>query len=95
LALLGKEQRKAFATIKLWQGLISRCEQLAFFSGLIGIGGGIILSPVILLVGWGRMKETAAVSALFIFVNSVGRPYQVIRPEWIGDRPAIIRAWWP
>ncbi|WP_258931961.1 TSUP family transporter [Flavobacterium oreochromis] len=31
----------------------------------------MVLSPVILLLGWGRMKETAAVSALFILVNSV------------------------
>ena len=44
---------------------------IGFLSGLIGIGGGIILSPVILLLHWGKMKETAAVSALFIFVNSV------------------------
>lgn len=43
---------------------------IGFFSGMIGIGGGIILSPVILLLGWGNLKETAAVSALFIFVNS-------------------------
>ena len=39
-------------------------------SGIIGIGGGIILSPVILLLHWGKMKEAAAVSALFIWVNS-------------------------
>lgn len=44
---------------------------IGFFSGLIGIGGGIILSPVILLLAWGGMKETAAVSALFIWVNSM------------------------
>src|SRR6056300_1732739 len=43
---------------------------IGFFSGLIGIGGGIILSPVILLLNWGNMKEAAAVSALFIWVNS-------------------------
>lgn len=43
---------------------------LGLLSGMIGIGGGIILSPVILLFGWGNIKETAAVSALFIFVNS-------------------------
>ncbi|TNE69096.1 sulfite exporter TauE/SafE family protein [bacterium] len=43
---------------------------IGFFSGLIGIGGGIILSPVILLLRWGDMKEAAAVSALFIWVNS-------------------------
>lgn len=43
---------------------------LGFFSGLIGIGGGIILSPLLLLLGWTNMKETAAVSAIFIFLNS-------------------------
>ena len=43
---------------------------IGFFSGLIGIGGGIILSPVILLLSWGNTKQAAAVSALFIWVNS-------------------------
>ena len=43
---------------------------IGFFSGLIGIGGGIILSPLIVLFKWGNIKEAAAVSALFIFVNS-------------------------
>lgn len=43
---------------------------IGFLSGLIGIGGGIILSPIILLLQWGNMKQTAAVSTLFIFVNS-------------------------
>lgn len=44
---------------------------IGFFSGMIGIGGGIILSPIIVLLHWGDVKQTAAVSALFIFVNSV------------------------
>ena len=43
---------------------------LGFFSGMIGIGGGIILSPVLLLLKWATIKQTAAVSALFIFLNS-------------------------
>ena len=43
---------------------------LGFLSGLIGIGGGIILSPVLLLLGWANVKETAAISAIFIFLNS-------------------------
>ncbi|WP_372933463.1 sulfite exporter TauE/SafE family protein [Mariniphaga sediminis] len=43
---------------------------LGFFSGLIGIGGGIILSPILLLLRWATIKETAAVSAIFIFLNS-------------------------
>jgi uncharacterized protein len=45
---------------------------LGFFSGMIGIGGGIILSPVLLLFKWATVKQTAAVSALFIFLNSAG-----------------------
>jgi uncharacterized membrane protein YfcA len=44
---------------------------IGFLSGLIGIGGGIILSPILLLLNWSDMKQTAAISALFIFVNSL------------------------
>ena len=44
---------------------------IGLFSGMIGIGGGIILSPIIILLGLGNLKETAAVSALFILVNSI------------------------
>ena len=44
---------------------------IGFLSGLIGIGGGIILSPILLLMKWTDMKQTAAISALFIFVNSL------------------------
>ncbi len=68
LNLFGKES-DALKKVKLWQGLLVG-GIIGFFSGLIGIGGGIILTPVILLLHWGRMKEAAAVSALFIWVNS-------------------------
>ena len=44
---------------------------IGVLSGMIGIGGGIILSPLVLLFRWASLKEAAAVSALFIFVNSV------------------------
>jgi uncharacterized membrane protein YfcA len=44
---------------------------IGFLSGLIGIGGGILLSPALLLLKWADMKQTAAISALFIFVNSL------------------------
>ncbi|MAO10554.1 MAG: hypothetical protein CMC07_06650 [Flavobacteriaceae bacterium] len=68
LNIFGKES-KTIQKVKLWQGLLVG-GIIGFFSGLIGIGGGIILSPVILLLHWGKMKEAAAVSALFIWVNS-------------------------
>jgi uncharacterized membrane protein YfcA len=44
---------------------------IGFLSGLIGIGGGIILSPILILLKWTDQKQTAAISALFIFVNSL------------------------
>lgn len=68
LNVFGKESNQ-IKNVAIWQGLIVG-GIIGFFSGLIGIGGGIILTPVILLLHWGRMKEAAAVSALFILVNS-------------------------
>ena len=44
---------------------------IGLLSGLIGIGGGILLSPILLLMKWTDQKQTAAISALFIFVNSL------------------------
>lgn len=44
---------------------------LGFLAGLIGIGGGIFLSPLLLLMGWADAKQTAAVSAAFIILNSL------------------------
>ena len=44
---------------------------LGLISGMIGIGGGIILSPILILTQWAGVKETAIYSSLFIFLNSV------------------------
>ncbi len=43
---------------------------IGFLSGMLGIGGGVLLSPVIIMLHWAGQKQAAAVSALFIFVNS-------------------------
>ena len=63
---LETDNRKLPAWIALLTGSV-----VGFFSGMIGIGGGIILSPLLLITRWASMKETAAVSTAFIFLNSL------------------------
>jgi len=43
---------------------------IGLLSGLTGVGGGIFLSPLLLLLGWADPRKTAGVSAAFILVNS-------------------------
>jgi uncharacterized protein len=45
---------------------------LGFLSGLTGTGGGIFLTPLLLFCRWAKIRQAAAVSALFILVNSIG-----------------------
>ncbi len=40
-------------------------------SGLVGIGGGIFLAPILYMLGWGKPKQIAATSSAFILVNSL------------------------
>jgi uncharacterized protein len=69
LGLFGKEtdtvKPMPFAVGLLIGGIIG------LLSGMLGIGGGIILSPILLIFQWANIKQTSAVSALFIFVNSI------------------------
>lgn len=44
---------------------------IGLISGMIGIGGGIFLSPILILMKWADAKTTAAISAAFILVNSL------------------------
>jgi uncharacterized membrane protein YfcA len=53
----------------IWVGMIAGA-MIGLLSGIIGIGGGIFLAPLIVLAGWGTPKQTAASAAAFIFVNS-------------------------
>lgn len=69
LGLFGKpagEERPVQLPVALAVGAV-----LGFLSGMIGIGGGILLSPLFLLARWADAKQTAAISAAFILVNSV------------------------
>src|SRR6184192_2643359 len=44
---------------------------IGFLSGLTGTGGGIFLTPLLLFCRWAHIRQAAAVSALFIWVNSI------------------------
>jgi len=44
---------------------------IGFMSGLVGIGGGIFLSPLLHLINWDSPKRIAAAASLFILVNSI------------------------
>ncbi len=44
---------------------------LGFISGLTGVGGGIFLTPLLLLMKWSETRMAAGVSAAFILVNSI------------------------
>ncbi|MEJ5240152.1 MAG: sulfite exporter TauE/SafE family protein [Anaerolineales bacterium] len=44
---------------------------IGLLSGMVGIGGGILLSPIILFARWGNARQASAVSAAFILLNSI------------------------
>ena len=44
---------------------------IGLLSGLVGVGGGIFLTPILLLMSWSETKTAAGVSAMFILVNSM------------------------
>lgn len=51
---------------------ISACvgAVLGFLSGVVALGGGIFLSPLMMNLKWGKPKEIAATASAFIFLNS-------------------------
>jgi uncharacterized protein len=50
--------------------LVATGAAMGLLAGLTGTGGGIFLSPLLILAGWAGVRETAGVAAAFIFVNS-------------------------
>jgi hypothetical protein len=52
-----------------WLALIG--AGLGLLSGITGVGGGIFLSPLLILAGWEEPRRTAGASAVFILLNSI------------------------
>lgn len=67
---------------------------VGYFSGLVGIGGGIFLSPIQHMMRWGTSREIAATASLFILINSIaGLAGQVTK---LGPAGLIgLTHWWP
>jgi uncharacterized membrane protein YfcA len=75
IRLLQTAQRKnpdatAVRRAHLWAALLTGAT-IGVLSGLTGVGGGIFLSPVLLLMHWAETRQTAGISAAFILVNSI------------------------
>lgn len=66
---------------------------LGLLAGIVGIGGGIFLAPVLHLVRWARPHAIAGASAVFILVNSVaGLAGQFTKGSAV---PSALEAHWP
>lgn len=64
---------------------------IGFISGMVGIGGGIFLSPLLHLTKWDTPKRIAATSSFFILVNSIaGLGGQLFNPEFSIDKEITI-----
>jgi uncharacterized protein len=63
---------------------------IGLLSGMVGVGGGIFLSPLLILLGWADAKRTAAASAAFIWINSAAGLYGHLTRTAV-DWPAL--AW--
>jgi uncharacterized membrane protein YfcA len=67
---------------------------IGFLSGVIGIGGGIFLAPVLYLSGWGQARSIAAMSSGFILVNSMaGLAGHLMKQGSYSITDAWISAW--
>ena len=65
---------------------------LGLLAGLTGTGGGIFLTPVLILAGWARARTAGAVSAIFILVNSVAGLLGTISATQAFPVPALVLA---
>ncbi len=54
-----------------WSLALVAGAAIGVLSGIVGVGGGIFLSPLIILAGWAGPRRTAATAAVFIVVNSI------------------------
>ena len=67
---------------------------IGFLSGMVGIGGGIFLPPILLLTRWSDSRRIAATASVFILVNSAaGLAGQIMKSGWSLGADALIAYW--
>lgn len=70
LLLFLQSEREAEQPRIGWAGAAAAAP-IGLLSGVVGIGGGIFLAPLLHLIGWDRAKRVAAAASVFILANSV------------------------
>jgi uncharacterized membrane protein YfcA len=65
-----QDESQVMRPIPFWLALVIGFV-IGLLSGMVGIGGGIFLSPIILYAHWGNSKQAATVAAAFIVLNSI------------------------
>jgi uncharacterized membrane protein YfcA len=74
-----------------WAINIGLGSSTGFLSGLVGIGGGILLSPILNLLKWDDAKKIAALASFFILVNSIaGLAGQVVSGNFHVQFPLML-----
>ena len=81
---------KPIVAPSVWLALIIGAI-IGFLSGLVGVGGGIFLTPILLLTNWTETKKAAGISAMFILVNSISGLLGSYAQ--IGNLPANVWFW--
>jgi uncharacterized membrane protein YfcA len=95
----GEEMRAVREPPLAWAMAIGAA--MGLLAGLTGVGGGIFLSPLLLMLGWAGTKQTSAVAAPFILVNSLAGLAAVfvaknaVLPAYVGIlAPAVLAGGW-
>ena len=70
----GTRHRGATAALResSWASLFPIGLLIGIFSGLVGMGGGVVLGPVILLLHFADIKRSAATTSLYVALSSAG-----------------------
>lgn len=100
----GSPKASGASTPPKWPVAVAVGAGIGLISGIVGVGGGIFLSPLMILAGWADAKRTASISALFIFLNSGAGlaargsgSWSVVESHWpmvgVGILGALFGAW--